>query len=68
VTSLAAARITVDESLCASTGMSESVAPHLFEVGDDGALVVLQPDVPADLVEDARAAARSCPTRALAVS
>ena len=63
----AGARVTVDESLCASTGMCESVAPQLFEIGDDGALHVLQPEVPADLVALARSAASSCPTRALKV-
>ena len=62
-----AARIVVDRSLCASTGICESVAPNVFEIGDDGALVVLQPDVPADDLELARRAARSCPTRALRV-
>lgn len=61
------ARIVVDESLCASTGLCESVAPELFEIGDDGALLVLVPDLPADRVELARAAARTCPTRALSI-
>ena len=61
------ARIVVDESLCASTGLCESVAPELFEIGDDGALLVLVPDLSADRVGLARAAARTCPTRALSI-
>lgn len=61
-------RVTVDRDLCVSSGMCESVAPAVFEIDDDGELVVLQDVVPAELLEDARAAARSCPTRALQVS
>ena len=61
------ARVEVDTGLCASTGMCESVAPDLFEVADDGSLVVLQVELPEARVADARAAARSCPTRALRI-
>ena len=63
----ASAHISVDRSRCASTGICESIASDVFEIGEDGALVVLQPDVPADLLEPARTAANSCPTRALTV-
>lgn len=62
-----AARVQVDTTLCASTGMCESVAPELFEIDDDGGLVVLVPALPADQVAAAQAAARACPTRALRV-
>ncbi len=58
----------VDRSLCASTGMCEMVAPDLFEIDDDGELVVLVQELPDDRVEQARAAARACPTRALSVA
>ena len=63
----APAWIILDRSLSASTGMCESVAPDLIESCDDGALVVLQSDVPADQFELASTAARSCPTPALRV-
>jgi len=58
-------RIVLDESKCSSLGMCESVAPAFFEVGDDGALAVLQPEAAEDqraLLEEAVAA---CPTAAL---
>ena len=67
MTAPASARVEVDTSLCASTGMCESVAPDLFEIDDDGELVVLRPEPSGEQVERAQAAARSCPTRALRV-
>ena len=58
-------RVEVDRDRCASTGGCEALAPDVFEIGDDGVLVVLRPDPgPADL-PDVRAAVESCPTRAL---
>lgn len=58
-------KIVLDESKCSSLGMCESVAPEFFEVGDDGALTLLNPEPPIDkraLMEEAVAA---CPTAAL---
>lgn len=58
-------RIVLDESKCSSLGMCESVAPDFFEVGDDGALALLQSEGSEDrraLLEEAVAA---CPTAAL---
>ena len=58
-------RIEVDRDLCASTGGCEALAPGVFEIGDDGVLVVLEPEPgPADL-PDVRNAIQACPTRAL---
>lgn len=59
--------VQVEPTLCASTGMCESVAPELFEIDDDGALQVLARVLTDGQVERARAAARACPTRALRV-
>lgn len=58
-------KIVLDESKCSSLGMCESVAPEFFEVGDDGALTLLNPSPSAGkraLMEEAVAA---CPTAAL---
>ncbi|MCW2616760.1 MAG: ferredoxin [Frankiales bacterium] len=58
-------RIELDEATCSSLGMCEAVAPAFFEVGDDGALVVLQSEAGEEqraLLEQAVAA---CPTAAL---
>lgn len=63
-----AAQVTVDRDLCVSSGMCESLAPAVFEIDDDGELVVLQDVVQDALLADAQAAARSCPTRALTVT
>ena len=60
-------RIVLDESKCSSLGMCESVAPDFFEVGDDGALVLLRPEGDEGqraLLEEAVAA---CPTAALSL-
>ena len=60
-------KIVLDESKCSSLGMCESVAPEVFEVGDDGALNVLNATPPEDqraLMEEAVAA---CPTNALSI-
>ncbi len=60
-------RVLLDEAKCSSLGMCEAVAPEVFEVGDDGALLVLRPDVPEGdraLLEQAVAA---CPTGALSL-
>jgi ferredoxin len=58
-------RVEVDRDLCAGTGGCEALAPDVFEIGDDGALVVLRPEPgPADL-PDVRNAVTGCPTRAL---
>ena len=61
------ASVQVDRSLCASTGTCEMIAPDLFEISDDGDLIVLADPVPDDQVDAARKAARECPTRALKI-
>ncbi|BAH55917.1 MULTISPECIES: ferredoxin [Rhodococcus] len=60
-------RIVLDENRCSSTGMCEATAPEFFEVGDDGALHILDAN-PADchraLIEEAVGV---CPTDALSI-
>ncbi len=58
-------RVEADRERCASTGGCEAIAPEVFEVGDDGVLVVHQPEPPADLLAAVREAIAQCPTRAL---
>lgn len=60
-------RIVLDESKCSSLGMCESVAPDVFEVGDDGALVLLDPTPPADRRAEMEEAVAACPTGALSL-
>jgi ferredoxin len=58
-------RVEVDRDLCASTGGCEALAPDVFEIGDDGELVVLTPEPGPVDVPDVRHAVGACPTRAL---
>jgi ferredoxin len=58
-------RIEVDFDKCTGLGLCEAAAPDLFEIADDGGLVVLRYDVPADQADTARAAVQGCPTAAL---
>ena len=58
-------RIEVDRDRCASTGGCEAAAPDVFEIGDDGALVILQPEPPEEEMAAVREAIAACPTRAL---
>jgi ferredoxin len=58
-------KIVVDGTRCSSIGMCEAVAPDLFEIGDDGALTILQENPPADRRADLETACLDCPTQAL---
>ena len=55
-------RIEVDRDRCVGSGTCEMLAPDVFEVGDDGVVAVLRPDVADDAVQDA---VQQCPTQAL---
>ena len=61
-------RIVVDRSRCSSIGICESIAPDLFEIGADGALQVLDTDVPEDRWADVEQACQDCPTQALSIT
>jgi ferredoxin len=60
-------KIVHNETRCSSIGMCEAVAPEFFEIGDNGALRVLN-IAPADchraMIEEAVA---DCPTGALSI-
>ena len=58
-------RVEVDRGRCASTGGCEALAPEVFEMGDDGVLVVLEPEPDRADLPDVRNAVAGCPTRAL---
>ena len=60
-------RIVVDLDRCTGLGMCEAEAPELFEVQDDGSLVILN-DTPTEQQRaEAEAAVGSCPTEALSI-
>jgi len=60
-------RIVVDYDKCTGLGMCEAEAPDLFEVQDDGSLLVLIENPGEDQRAAAEAAVESCPTEALSI-
>jgi ferredoxin len=61
-------RIVVDHNKCTGLGMCEAEAPDLFEVQDDGSLIVLEERPAADQREALEAAVEACPTEALSIA
>jgi ferredoxin len=60
-------RIAVDRDRCVGSGTCEALAADVFEVDDDGVLVVLREQPAEEDLPDVRDAVRACPTRALAL-
>lgn len=61
-------RVEVNRAKCEGYGLCEQVAPALYELDEEGELILKVDDpVPADLQEAAQAGARSCPVAALQV-
>lgn len=60
-------RIVVDRTRCTGLGMCEAEAPDVFEVQDDGTLVILNETPGADVREAVEMAVDGCPTEALSI-
>jgi ferredoxin len=60
-------RIVVDWDRCTGMGMCESLAPDVFEVDDDGSLILHAEEVPEGMESDVREAVAACPTEALSL-
>jgi ferredoxin len=60
-------KVAVDFNKCTGLGICESMAPDLFEVNDDGQLVLLKEDVTADELQSVEEAVAGCPTEALRI-
>ena len=58
----------VDRDRCVGSGTCEMLAPDLCEVGGDGIVVVLRPELSGGDVDAAEDAVRACPTQALTVA
>jgi ferredoxin len=58
-------RVGVDRERGVGSGTCEMLAPDVFEVGDDGIVAVLRPDVDDEAALDA---VQQCPTQALSVA
>lgn len=60
-------KIVVDRTRCSSIGMCEAIAPDIFEIGPDGALNILQDEIPEARRADVEQACLDCPTQALSI-
>ena len=60
-------RIAFDASRCCSSGMCESFAPDVFEIGDDGALEIHDLTPPESERARLQVAVAACPTGALSL-
>ncbi|TDK98162.1 MULTISPECIES: ferredoxin [Mycobacterium] len=60
-------KIVVDRTRCASTGMCEALAPDVFEIGEDGALTIVQEHPAEDRRAEMENACMDCPTQALRI-
>jgi ferredoxin len=58
-------RIEVDRDRCVGSGTCEALAADVFEVDDDGVLVVLRDQPTDEDLPGVRDAVQACPTRAL---
>ena len=63
-----ATTVIVDRTRCTGIGICESIAPDHFEVGDDGALILLEDTISDADREDIETAVRSCPAKALTIA
>lgn len=58
-------KVTVDRARCACLGVCEAMAPEVFEVDENGDLVLLTATMSVDRLDEVRAAVDGCPTEAL---
>ena len=60
-------KVSVDFAKCTGLGICESMAPDIFEVDDDGKLLLLKDDVTDDELQSVEEAVTGCPTEALRI-
>jgi ferredoxin len=57
----------IDADMCIGCGLCAQVAPEVYEMQDDKAIVIGD-DIPEDKVEDAKSGADQCPVTAIVIS
>lgn len=60
-------RVIVDPDMCEANGFCESIAPDIFELGDEDVVQIADGPVPVDREIDVRAAVEQCPRAALRI-
>jgi ferredoxin len=61
-------RVSVDPDRCCSSGQCVAAVPEVFDQSeDDGVVLLIQPQPPAELQAAVRTAASICPGRAISV-
>lgn len=60
-------QVSIDHDVCTGHGRCYTLAPAVFDSDDAGYGVVRVDDVPPELEDDARAAVRNCPERAISI-
>jgi ferredoxin len=60
-------KVIVDFVKCTGLGICESMAPEIFEVNDDGHLVLLKEDITDEELQSVEEAVAGCPTEALRI-
>lgn len=55
----------VDKDVCIGCGLCPSIAPDVFEMGDDGKAHAIVSDVPAGSQDDVKEAESDCPVNAI---
>ena len=61
-------KVRVDPDVCAGFSVCLSFSPEVFTLHDDGYAVVRVVEVPIELQEAVRSAAKQCPTGAISLS
>jgi ferredoxin len=60
-------KVVVDRDLCQDHGQCVFAAPQVFELDEEGTLVVLQEEVGEDLRDNVEEAADVCPVQAITI-
>ena len=61
-------KVQVNPDICAGFGICTGIAPHVFELHDDGYAVVLVIEVSPEDEDAMRRAESQCPARAISIS
>ncbi|MEF9935114.1 MAG: ferredoxin [Clostridium sp.] len=60
-------KATVNPDLCIGCGLCPSIAPTVFELGDDGLAFAMVDEVPDSAADETKEAVSSCPVEAISI-